>query len=242
MIKRMLTAQWFLLAALTCLTVPAQADSAKDADALNASDKLSLSAQTSTQVPQDISHITLFFEQQGTDPASLTTTLKQKTDQVLRITRSQNKVSAQTGTFTVRPVTDRDNRIKNWRGRTELRLESTDFAAISQLAGRLSPIMQISAVRFSLSPKARREAQSKLIANAITEFREQAKLASQAFGYSNYAIIDVNIQQNGMSIPEPMMMAAFSSARAADAESEVPLEAGKETVSVSVSGTVRMQH
>ncbi len=239
MIRRIFAAQWFLLAAL-CVAAPVQACPGGDAIPQNAGDKLSLSAQASTQVAQDISHITLFYEQQGNDPASLTSTLKQKTDQALRTAKSQSKVSVRTGVFNVYPTTDRDNRIKGWRGRTELVLESTDFAAISQLAGRLSPIMQVSAVRFSLSPKARQETQAKLANEAIAAFREQAKSAAQAFGYNNYAVVDVNVQQNGIGIPEPMMMATFSSARAAD--SEIPLEAGKTTVNVSVSGTVRMLH
>ncbi len=240
--KRIVAAQWFLLAAL-CFALPAQACPGEGAVPQNTGDKLSLSAQASTQVTQDISHITLFYEQQGNDPASLTSTLKQKTDQALRTAKSQSKVSVRTGAFNIYPANDRDNRIKGWRGRTELVLESTDFAAISQLAGRLSPIMQVSSVRFSLSPKARQEIQAKLTNEAIAAFREQAKSAAQAFGYKDYGVVDVNLQQNSIGIPEPMMMATFSSARAADrSESEVPIEAGKTTVNVSVSGTVRMLH
>ena len=44
---------------------------------------LSLSSQASADVPQDIIHITLFYEQQAKDPGSLTAQLNQRADAAL---------------------------------------------------------------------------------------------------------------------------------------------------------------
>jgi predicted secreted protein len=149
-------------------------------------------------------------------------------------------VTARSGAFTVYPSTDRDGRISAWRGRTEVVLESHDFAAASKLAGKMSSSMQVGNIAFSLSPQAQRAAAQKLSTQAIDSFRQQAQAAAQAFGYSNYAIREVNVGHEG-SPPRPVMMMQ-ARGMAADAKMAAPMafEAGTSTVTVSVSGSVQM--
>ena len=99
---------------------------------------LSLSAQASAQVPQDVVNITLFYEQEAADPSSLTSTLNQRAEAALREAKGFDGATAKSGSFTVYPSTDRDGKISAWRGRTEVVLESHDFAAASKLAGKMS--------------------------------------------------------------------------------------------------------
>jgi predicted secreted protein len=201
---------------------------------------LSLSAQASADVPQDVVNITLFYEQEAADASTLTSVLNKRADAALRQAKGVDGVSARSGSFTVYPSTDRDGRISAWRGRTEVVLESHDFAAASTLAGKMSAAMQVGNVTFSLSPEAQRAAEQKLSTQAIASFRQQAEAAAQSFGYGNYSIREVNIGQNGSS-PRPVMM---MSARAmnGDAKMAAPmaLEAGTSTVTVNVSGSVQM--
>ncbi|CAG4886121.1 SIMPL domain-containing protein [Paraburkholderia gardini] len=199
---------------------------------------LSLSAQASTDVPQDVVNITLFYEQEAGDPGSLTSTLNQRADSALQKAKGVAGVTARTGSFSIYPSTDRDGRISAWRGRTEVQLESHDFAAASKLAGQLSSVMQVGNVSFSLSPEAQRAAEKKLTGEAIASFRQQATSAAEAFGYSGYTIREVNVGHNGV-MPRPMMM---MSARAdAKAAAPMPLEGGTSTVTVNVSGSVQMK-
>jgi predicted secreted protein len=202
---------------------------------------LSLNAEASAEVAQDVVHITLFYEQQADNAATLSTALNQKADEALRKAKGHPGITVQTGAFTIYPATDRDGNISAWRGRTELILESSDFAAASKLAGQLSSILQVGDVAFSLSPQAQRAAQEKLTGQAITSFRRQAQAATEAFGYGSYAIREVNVGHNGTA-PRPMMMAARSMMAADAKAAPVPIEAGKTTVSVSVSGSVQMAH
>jgi predicted secreted protein len=201
---------------------------------------LSLSAQASAQVPQDVVTITLFYEQEATDPSSLTATLNQRAEAALREAKGVDGVTAKSGSFTVYPSTDRDGKISAWRGRTEIVLESHDFAAASKLAGKMSSSMQVGNVTFSLSPEAQRAAEQKLSTQAIDSFRKQAQAASQAFGYSSYSIREVNVGHSGVA-PRPVMMMQ-SRAMGADAKMAAPmaLEAGTTTVTVDVSGSVQM--
>jgi predicted secreted protein len=201
---------------------------------------LSLNAQASAQVPQDTVDITLFYEQEAADPSTLTNTLNQRADAALREAKGVDGVTAKSGSFTVYPSTDRDGKISAWRGRTEVVLESHDFAAASKLAGKMSSSMQVGSVAFSLSPDAQRSAEQKLVTQAIDSFRKQAQNAAQAFGYSNFTIREVNIGRGGVQ-PRPVMMMQ-SRAMNADAKMAAPIamEAGTTTVTVDVNGSVQM--
>jgi predicted secreted protein len=202
---------------------------------------LSLNAQASAEVPQDVVDITLFYEQEASDPSSLTATLNQRADAALQKARGVSGVTARTGSFAIFPSTDRDGRISTWRGRTEVVLESRDFAAASKLAGQMASIMQVGNVTFSLSPEAQRAAEQRLSGEAIKSFREQAASSAQAFGFSGYSIREVNVNHSGNVMPRPVMM---MSARAMGADAKMapmPLEGGTSTVTVNVSGSVQMK-
>ncbi|MCA8245628.1 SIMPL domain-containing protein [Burkholderia multivorans] len=203
---------------------------------------LSLSSQASADVPQDIIHITLFYEQQAKDPGSLTSALNQRADAALAQAKGVSGVSAHTGAFSVYPSTDRDGKISAWRGRTEVVLESRDFAAASKLAAQLSNLMQVANVEFSLSPEAQRAAEQKLTTEAIKSFRARADEAAKAFGYSSYTIRDVNVGSGRNVQPYPRMMAmAAAPMDSAKMSAPIAVEGGKATVSVTVNGSVQMK-
>jgi predicted secreted protein len=201
---------------------------------------LSLTAQASSEVPQDVVDITLFYEQEAQDPSALTSTLNQRADSALQKAKGVSGVTARTGSFSIYPSTDRDGRISAWRGRTEIVLESHDFAAASRLAGDLSSVMQVGNVQFSLSPEAQRAAEQKLSGQAIASFRDQATSAARAFGYSSYSIRDVSVGHSGVP-PRPMMMMAARASVDAKMSAPVALEGGTSTVTVNVSGSVQMK-
>jgi predicted secreted protein len=199
---------------------------------------LNIDASASADIPQDIVHITLAYEQQSDDPAALANALNERTDQVLANAKRQSGVTAQTGSLTVYPSTDNNGHINGWRGRSEVRLDSRDFAAASKLAGSLSSQMQVANVTFSLSPETRDAAQAKLSGQAIAAFRQKAANASTAFGFGGYTIREVSVSGGETAPPRPMMMrmAAAPSAKVAD----MPIEGGNSTVTVNVNGSVQM--
>ncbi|GAB3626322.1 periplasmic or secreted protein [Pandoraea terrae] len=199
---------------------------------------LSLDAQATADVPQDTVHITMFAEQQGSDPAAISAALNRKAADAVKIAKAQTDVDVQTGNVSLYPTSDRDGRISAWRGRTELLLKSKDFPAASRLASQLSGQMQIGGVSFSLSREAQRATQAKLTEQAIASFREQAQSNARAFGYGGYTIRQVQVGQNAPIMPRQyMVMSAMADKAAAPA---MPLEGGKAQVTVTVSGSVQM--
>ncbi len=166
---------------------------------------LSLSAQASTDVPQDVVNITLFYEQEAADASSLTAALNQHADSALQKAKGATGVTARSGAFSIYPSTDRDGRIAAWRGRTEDVLESRDFDARSDAcrpdgigdAGRECRLLAVAAGTACRRPEADRR--------AIAVVPQPAASSAQAFGYGSYTIREVNIGQSGVS-PRPVMM------------------------------------
>ncbi|MGG1944598.1 SIMPL domain-containing protein [Trinickia sp. NRRL B-1857] len=222
---------------LALTAVPSSADTVVTQSA--PSGVLSLSAQATREVPQDTVEITLFYEQEASDPTSLTSALNNHAETALAQAKRVSEVQARTGTFSIYPSTDRDGRISAWRGRTEIVLKSHDFGTASRLAGDLGSVMQVGNVTFSLSPEAQRAVAQSLAGQAIQNFREQAQTAAKAFGYSAFTIREVDVNSNSGSQPRPMF-AMRAMAAEAKAAAPVPVEGGTSTVTVNVSGSVQM--
>ncbi|WER45260.1 SIMPL domain-containing protein [Cupriavidus sp. WKF15] len=200
---------------------------------------LSLSAQAVTEVPTDVVHLTLAAEQEGAEPGAISSQLSTRTQAVINQAKRTPGVQAESGGFTIRPSTDRNGRISTWRGRSEVILQSRDFAAVSKLAGELANQMQVQGIAFSLSREARQAAEGKLTEQAVSAFREKAQSASKLFGYSSYTIREVNVNESGMVPPMPRMYGA-AKAMMSDSAAPVPVEGGKTQVTVSVNGSVQM--
>jgi predicted secreted protein len=200
---------------------------------------LTLESSANAEVPADVVRIDMFYEQEGADPAQLTQQLNQRTDVALQIAKGQDDVKVKTGSFSISPSTDRDGRISAWRGRSELELQSSNFTAASRLAGQLSTTLQVAGVTFSLSPAAQQREETKLVAQAIASFRQQALAAAQGFGYSGFSIREVNVGRSGMLRPARMAFQAMAAAPMSKSAA-VPIEAGTTTVTVNVNGSVQM--
>jgi predicted secreted protein len=199
---------------------------------------LTLDAQASAEVPQDIATIILAIEIDDADPAQLVEKVNRALDETLQEAKREPKVMARSGGYHTYAVNDRNGRVSAWRARAELILESRDFKALAVLAGRLSARMPVGGISFSLSPEARRSEEDQLLAQAIAAFQSRAQAAAKAFGYARYSLLEVAVHtQSPGPVPRPFMRNMAASA----APAQVPVEGGRATVTVSVSGSVKLE-
>lgn len=197
---------------------------------------VTIEAHASAEVPLDVATITLVTETESRNPAELAQRINETLDETLKAAKAESRVSARSGGYRTFPTSDREGRITNWRGRAEILLESRDFSALSALAGRLSTRMQVGGMSFALSPEARQSEEDRLITQAISRFQSRAQIAAKAFGYAGYNILEVGVNtQTPVPPPRPMLRSAMS----AEA-SPAPVEPGRTTVVVNVSGSVQL--
>lgn len=196
-----------------------------------------LQAQANAEVDHDTVRITLAVEisdasQDGVAQA-LTQTLKTAMDRALE---NAGPVNVNSGNYRVWPMNDREGKISNWRGRTEIHLESTDFAAASELAATLTDLMAIASVNFSVSPQTRAAQEQALLKQAAQAFRGRAQALTDAMGYTSYSLRTVDLSGSGAHYEVASRgMAQAAMFKTADS---IPLEGGTETVSVSIHGSI----
>jgi predicted secreted protein len=169
------------------------------------------------------------------------TQLRQALDAALGEARKAAKVGqveVQTGAFSLYPRYNPKGGITGWQGSTELVVEGRDTQAIAQLTGRVQTLA-IARVAFSLSREARQKVEGDVSAQAIERFRARADAVSKQFGFASYTVREVTVSSDSpIVMAQPMLRAQVMRAGAEDAA--LPVEAGKASVTATVSGSVQM--
>ena len=200
-----------------------------------------ISASGSVEVQQDLLSISMATSRDGLDAGTVQTQLKQALDAALTQARqaaSPGLMDVRTGNFSLYPRYGKDGKINGWQGSTELVLEGKDFARITGTAGKIQSL-SLGGVSFALSREQRAKVEGEAQAQAIERFKAKAGEVSSAFGFGGYTLREVSVNANDQGFtPRPRMVAM--SAKSDMAESAVPVEAGKSTVLVNVSGSVQM--
>jgi predicted secreted protein len=178
----------------------------------------------------------------GTDPAQVQAQLKTALDAALaeaRKTAQPGQLDVRTGNFALYPRHNREGRIAGWTGNAELILEGRDFPRITQAAGRIQT-MTLGGVSFGLSREQRARVESEAQAMAIERFKAKAAELAKGFGFSGYTLREVAVNANEPGFVPRLRMAA-QEGRAASTDAAVPVEPGKSTVMVTVSGSVQLR-
>lgn len=202
---------------------------------------MSLSATATAEATMDLLAITFSTTREGSEAATVQAQLKQALDAALveaRKAARPGQVDLRTGHFALYPRHSPKGGVNGWQGTAQLVVEGRDMAAIAQLAGQIQTL-SIARVGHALSREAREKLEAETTAAAIARFRERALQQAQAFGFSGYQIREVQVgtQEPSGGMPVPMMR---MQAAPAGAEAALPVEAGKATVSATVSGSVQM--
>ena len=201
-----------------------------------------LSASGSVEVLQDLLSISMSTTKDGADAGAVQTQLKQALDTALTHAKqvtSPGLMEVRTGNFNLYPRYGKDGKINGWQGSTEMVLEGKDFARITTTAGKIQTLT-LSTVSFALSREQRGKVEGEAQTLAIERFKVKALEAAKSFGFVGYTLRDVSINTNDQGyFSRPRMMAM--QAKTDMAESAVPVEAGKSTVLVNVTGSVQMR-
>jgi predicted secreted protein len=220
---------------------------------------LQLAADASAEVVQDTLMIALQATRDGAEAAAVQSQLRQTLDAALveaRKAARPGQLEVRTGVFSIYPryatKPTGGNAIVGWQGRAELLLEGRDIAAISQLAGRLGSLggvsgaggaggVTVARVQFSLSREAREAAEADVAARAIARFKGRAEAYAKQFGFGGYSLREVSVGGGDVGQPvNPVMLRSARAMAAPSADEVQPVEAGKATVSVSVSGSIQL--
>lgn len=203
-------------------------------------DVLTLAASAAIEVQFDVMAMTLSSTREGSDAAAVQAQLRQALDVALAEARKAvrpGQLDMRTGAFSLSPRYGNKGAITGWVGQAELVLEGRDMSAIAQLAGRLGTLT-VARVGYSLARDTRERVEAEATAQAITKFRARATDYAKQFGFTGYAVREVNVGTGEPVFIQPMLRARAMASVASD--ESIPVEAGKATVTVTVNGSVQM--
>ncbi len=203
---------------------------------------LQLSAMGTVEVQQDLLSMTLTTTRDAADAATVQTQLKTALDSAMveaRKNAQPGQLDVRSGNFSLSPRYTRDGKINGWQGSTELVLEGRDFPRITQTAGRIATLT-IGNIGFGLSREQRAMVEAEAQTIAIGNFKQKADELAKGFGFGGYTLREVSVNASQGGPVRPRMMAMEASSKAAS-DMPVPIEAGKTSVVVNVSGSVQLK-
>ena len=203
---------------------------------------IQLAASGSVEVQQDLLSISMSTTREGADAMVIQTQLKTALDNALAEAKKSaqpGQLDVRTGNFSLYPRYGRDGKITAWQGTTELVLEGRDFARISATAGKIQTLT-MGQVSFGLSREQRLKVEGDAQGQAIERFKARAADIAKSFGFAAYTLREVAVNTGDQGyVPRPRMMTMEAKSSMTDAA--VPVEAGKATVTVTVSGSVQLK-
>lgn len=188
--------------------------------------QIGFTVEARKEVSNDQLRASLYVEESNLRAEHVAEKLNAAIKRALAESRAYPLVRAASGGVQNWPVYEKQQ-ISGWRGRAEIRLESEAPEQAAELIGRLQKFMAIGQVGFSVSTAVRKQVENQLIPEALSLFKERARLVSRELGHSQYRIVQaqVNLQGNHgapvMYRKQAMMAAAESSPQFAPGESEV---------------------
>jgi len=233
---RYLTLSTFVLASAFSATAFAQQNEQLNYNIIN------VQAEAARKVSNDEMHAVLYIEKSNKQPAELASQITQLMNQAMALAKKYPQVKVETGSQTTYPIYDNENRkLKEWRGRAEIQIESTDFKAASQLIGELQQNFQTQSINFSVSDAQRKKVENELMVEASKNFQQRAQMLSQAWNKSGYNLINLNLNTSNQ-YPQPIMMRAsmakFSGAEAVAAQD---VAAGESKITVNANGAIQFK-
>lgn len=203
---------------------------------------INVQAEASRQVSNDQMNAVLYIERSHKQPAELANQITRIMNQAMTTARKYPTVKVESGSQSTYPVYDNDSqKLKEWRGRAEIHLESTDFKAASQLIGELQQSLQTQSVHFSVSDSQRKKVENELLVEASKNFQQRAQMLSQAWNKSGYNLVNLNLNTNSY-FPQPVMrasMAKFAVVESAVADQD--MAAGESKITVNANGTIQFK-
>jgi len=199
-------------------------------------DRIHLSASAQTQIENDTVIATLYAQEEGSDAVQLANLVNQRINEAIKLVKQHDAIKLQTSSYSTSPVYHK-NKITGWRVRQNIRLESQDMTLMSGVLGDLQMTLALQGMNFAVSPGLKNRTDDELIGEALKVFEQRAKNITRQLRRKNYKIVDINVSTSDNHYPRRNYEVAAMASKAAAPS----IEAGEQTIQVSISGQIEME-
>ncbi len=203
-------------------------------------DRVDLNVSAEREVENDVMVAVVYAEVEANTQARAADDVNQAIRFAADRARATAGIEQQTLRYTTRPIYANDRRIVGWVARQSLRLESMDAEALSTLLGELQTRVAIESLSSTLSKAARDAVEDAVIAEAISQFRRRAGQIAAQFDRDSYRLVHLSVGGYAIFAQEAQLRRDNFASAVADVAAPT-IEAGLQTVSVTVSGTIELE-
>ena len=225
-----------ILAALCTIPLAGAAPTLAGAVPMSNTTTIDLSAEASRSANNDLARATVFAEASGATPGELARRVNSLVVDGLKTAKAYPNVKTRSGATHTYPSYGKGGKIDAWRMRSDLLLESSDTAALSELLGKLQSSLAVANLVMVPAPATLKKAENEAIVDAIAAFKARAAVVADALGKA-YRIKQLSINSSGRPLEMPMLKARGMMAVEA---APVPIEAGESQISANISGQIEL--
>ena len=206
------------------------------APATSTATTIDLSADASRLASNDLARETVFAEASGATPGELARKVNSLIAEGLKTAKAYASVKTRSGATHTYPGYGKSGKIDAWRMRSDLLLESSDTAALSELLGKLQNSLAVGNLVMVPAPATLKKAENEAIVDAIAAFRARAAVIAETLG-KPYRIKHLSINSSGRPMDMPMIKARGMLAAEA---APMPIEAGDSQITANISGQIEL--
>jgi len=201
-------------------------------------DRINLSVSATSKIENDTMVATVYALEEGSNASSLARLVNKRIQDGLNLVKKHASIKHQTNAYSSNPVYS-NNKIKGWRVRQSLRLESKDMALMSDVLGELQSDLTLQSIQFTVSPESKNTQDEILIDNAIESFEKRASQVVKKLRRSSYKIVNLNISTSGAAGISPQYQMRAMSLESAN--SAPAISAGEQALSVTVNASIELE-
>ena len=223
-------------AALACALAALASGAAAQTPTVAPYPAVTVSAAATATVPNDHLQALLRAEAENASAAAAASEVNGIIAKALARAKATPAVRIATAGYSTVQLSDK-GKPSRWRVVQTVTVDSEDFPLAATLITQLqeSDNLLLSGMNFSISEKARRQAEEALMRQAIASWKERAQQAVSALGYASWRTGHVTVQASDAARPFPMLRSA-APATAYGGGAPVAVEGGSSDVTVSVIG------
>ena len=226
---------WTFLLVMLCL-VAGPYGIAAGSDTLSY-DQVEFTVQTETELSNDLAEIVLAAQAEHSDPAQVGKNINDTMAWALNHVHGSADITANSGSYQTYPVYDK-TRLDHWRGIQTLVLRSKQIAALNSLVGKLQQRLQVQNMRFRVSPDQQQASESRLIDQALDQFKARALRIQERLGAKDYKIVSLKIGTSAAPPPFPLERMAMAGVKSSP---PVASEAGTSRQSLSLRAVIQLR-
>ncbi|WP_051532238.1 SIMPL domain-containing protein [Brackiella oedipodis] len=201
--------------------------------------QLTIAAAASKEVKQDRVTLTLNKEWRGTDQKELAQKMNKAMQTVAQKGKEESDLQISTGNYQMWMEAQDDDHKRSapvWHATAQMYVRGADLQKASAFVNKVADAMTLDNISFSVSDQLREQTENELRDQAIANFKDKAQASAKSFGYAGYEIGNVSLQDSQITAEHAPRMMAMRAVAAEDAQ--VPLQSGKQTIKVTVQGSV----